>query len=329
MSFRRMYANLFNIARVRLCTSVGLKLRLHATEFLHSGRVYSTKEPGLKEKVLGVSNRQYRNILTASGTFGVGFALFYFLSPLFDDDRLNPEDFIKVKLVSKKQLTPETTLYRFQYSDSSSLAQESNFPVISHVHVKDHTMQIMRPYTTIPVMSETLVDEKDITGLTNRSPTIDLAVKKYPQGPMSNFLSQIAIGGEIEMRGPYQTWSYIPNQYRLLTMIAAGTGIAPFYQLVHSALQEKASSKDKTRFSLIYYSHDPENIIFKDELLELQKRFPERLNIVFSLTGTDDLTIQQEGFAKGRVSYSQLAELLKRDRFNPLDSKVLVCGPDG
>lgn len=187
-------------------------------------------------------------------------------------------------------------------------------------------MQIMRPYTTIPIGSQTIAGD---SGLVNKGPTVDLAVKRYPQGPMSRFLSQIPLGGEVEMRGPYTTWKYEPNQYRLLTLIAAGTGVAPFYQLLHSALQKDIASDDRTRFSLVYYNRDPENILFKDELLELQKRFPDRLSLVFSVTAADDAVAKQEGFLTGRVSYSQLAELLKRDEFDPADSKVLVCGPDG
>ena len=57
-----------------------------------------------------------------------------------------------------------------------------------------------------------------------------------------------------------------------ISMIAGGTGIAPCYQIIKSAL---ASNNDKTKINLIYSNTTVDDILLKDELLELEKNHPE------------------------------------------------------
>ena len=49
-------------------------------------------------------------------------------------------------------------------------------------------------------------------------------------------------------------------------MIAGGTGIAPCYQIIKAALSSK---NDKTKINLIYSNTTVDDILLKDELLEL------------------------------------------------------------
>lgn len=367
---------------------------LNQKRYFNSSTFLNSYQPPGTEGWSNQKRFRYEYLLAASGLIAFLYSSWVFFSSdvekadkrltfkywalKFLPPRLNADTFSRFQLIRKEQLTSDTFLYRFQYPSESQrwlskllsrlisfedheFSEDFIFPTISHIHVKDDTMQILRPYTLIPSSDcpiekissqefgeETVSFSKDTSVLCFRSPTINLAVKTYPKGPLSQFLSRVPEGGFVEMRGPYLTWRYVPDQYRLISLIAAGTGVAPFYQLLNSALQEKNETvgselkskdnyaKDKTRFSLVYYSSSSDSIILKEELDKLQKLHPDRLSVQYFVSKNieaeskeADLNSKLSNVFSGRLDFSHLANHLRENQFDPSDSQILVCGPDG
>ena len=163
----------------------------------------------------------------------------------------------------------------------------------------------------------------------------DLVVKIYranehpdfPEGgKMSAFLDNMKIGDTISVKGPTGHFKYIgkgeyvnnrrPGKAKQLSMIAAGTGITPMYQVIKAVLNDPF---DETNIKLLYVNRHVEDILLREELDQLALLHPN-FDIWYTLTAPP----ADWFFSTGRVNL----EMLKRTLF-PVskDGLVLMCGP--
>ena len=63
--------------------------------------------------------------------------------------------------------------------------------------------------------------------------------------------------------GPCGGFEYTPNCLQELTLLASGGGITPGLQLIRCIMN---NPDDKTKVSLIYYSDNYDEILYRDEL---------------------------------------------------------------
>ncbi|KAH7105581.1 ferredoxin reductase-like protein [Auriculariales sp. MPI-PUGE-AT-0066] len=94
------------------------------------------------------------------------------------------------------------------------------------VYVKDSDMQIERPYTPLEGISSGA-----------DAGTLKFWVKRYEGGEVSRWLCSRNVGETLELRGPVQTWAMSnvdSTVFDEIILISGGTGITPFYQLLHS-----------------------------------------------------------------------------------------------
>lgn len=82
-------------------------------------------------------------------------------------------------------------------------------------------------------------------------------IKKYPHGEVGRWLHSKQVGDKVELRGPLQTWLWKDEAWDEVILISGGTGITPFYQLLHSTFQNPSS---KTRFTLLHSSRSPSEL---------------------------------------------------------------------
>merc|ERR1712003_76475 len=92
----------------------------------------------------------------------------------------------------------------------------------------------------------------------------------------------MGIGDEIEVKGPIGHVSYfgrgkftIHKNVEMLNhvgLIAGGTGITPAYQIIKAVVKDK---KDNTKVYLLYANKTEEDILLKDELDELARKYPK------------------------------------------------------
>ncbi|KAI9297062.1 ferredoxin reductase-like protein [Neoconidiobolus thromboides FSU 785] len=261
----------------------------------------------------GIKRSYFTSPTTKSRSFyyGLGLgasALLYGLYHLVkSDDNINEIDFVPFTLTSKTKLNHNTSLFHLQGTSPI------NFPLLSHIQVKHHLMQIMRPYTVLPLEFQKTKDgflQKDIV----------LMIKEYNDGPMSQFLFRKKVGDKVEVRGPYYTIREELKKEGKLIMLAAGTGIAPFYQILKVVL----NGETKQKFELFYFNRNKEDILLKKELDEMKLKFEDQVKVYYYCEdnkGDDEI-------ANGIVNFELINNYLKK---NPLSSndKILICGPEG
>lgn len=144
----------------------------------------------------------------------------------------------------------------------------------------------------------------------------DLTVRRVEGGFVSPYLlDRVKVGDILESTGP--AGSFYPQPVvdgKEVVLLAGGSGITPFM----SMLREAAEKGTPFRFQLLYGSRVPEDVIFKDELEELQEKIPGfRFDLVVSEPPPD---------YRGRCG------LLDRETISELVGDVkgktfLLCGP--
>ncbi|ORX88775.1 putative NADH-cytochrome b5 reductase [Basidiobolus meristosporus CBS 931.73] len=203
-----------------------------------------------------------------------------------------------------RDVNHDSKIYKLAYSDQEARAE---IPVSSSVYVKDDSMQIMRPFTPI--------SSSDSKGY------LELLIKLYPDGSMSQFLKDRTVGDVLEVRGPIVNWEYQANAYKAIGMVAGGSGITPMYQIIRGILQ---NPEDNTRVSLIYANRSEEDILLRQELESLAKLHPKQFTLYFVVDKAPETREWSQGV--GFVTREMISQHLPKPAG---DVKILVCGPDG
>lgn len=180
----------------------------------------------------------------------------------------------------------------------------------------------MRPYTPVrPVIP----DEED--------GTFDLIVKTYypdvnqPGGTMSNILDCLRPDEEIEVKGPSGSIRYRGNgrfviddrQYDFdnISMILAGSGITPGYQVIAKILQDSA---DTTRIKVIDVNKTENDILMRADFEDFEMHYHGRFEIVHVLARPSEAWNGLRGFVN--------EDIIKQNAFEPADKNIaLLCGP--
>jgi 3-ketosteroid 9alpha-monooxygenase subunit B len=118
-----------------------------------------------------------------------------------------------------------------------------------------------------------------------------VAVKRVDDGRISNwFNDEVQVGDVLRAQPP--AGRFVLNQEhadRRLVLFGGGSGITPMMSLIKTALEE--SERD---ILLVYANRDVDSIIFKDELIKLQARYPHRFQIIHHLDSEGDFMTADE-----------------------------------
>ncbi|KAL3458631.1 hypothetical protein BJX64DRAFT_301836 [Aspergillus heterothallicus] len=181
--------------------------------------------------------------------------------------------------------------------------QWRTFTLTSKIEVAPNGTQVTRSYTPISNM-------KDIGH-------IKLLIKTYPNGAMTQHLARMKPGETIEMRGPKGAMTYSSKYAQTIGMIAGGTGITPMYQVIRAICEDEA---DPTRVSLLYANNTEADILMREQLESLAKKFPQKLEVRHVLSHAGDDWKGYKGFVNG--------EMIGKHIGGPGETKkVLLCGP--
>jgi ring-1,2-phenylacetyl-CoA epoxidase subunit PaaE len=110
-----------------------------------------------------------------------------------------------------------------------------------------------------------------------------VTVKKVPQGRMSTYLCEVLKPGDVLEVAPPEgrfTVTFNPDKRRTFYFFGAGSGITPLMSLAKTALEVEPMS---TIF-LLYGSRDEDNIIFRDELDQMSRRYAGQLHVEYILS---------------------------------------------
>lgn len=159
---------------------------------------------------------------------------------------------------------------------------------------------LMRPYSLASTANEDL---------------LELHVALLPQGRMSQWLSG-ATGQRVELRGPFGECFYVPDEpSRPLLMAGTGTGLAPLYGVLRTALQAGHAAPMR----LLHGAASREGLYLWSSLDELANRH-DQLQITGSTPGGD---------ADARISERTLQQLALECGLPLAECRIYLCGnPD-
>uniref|UniRef100_A0A3Q3XMS2 NADH-cytochrome b5 reductase n=1 Tax=Mola mola TaxID=94237 RepID=A0A3Q3XMS2_MOLML len=232
-----------------------------------------------------------------------------------------------LRLVDKQEISHDTKKFRFGLP---SLTHILGLPVGQHVYLsaKVNGGLVVRAYT--PVSSD------EDQGF------VDLVIKvyyknshpSYPEGgKMSQYLDNMAIGDTIDFRGPNGLLVYNGNgrisiradkksepkarSFKHIGMIAGGTGITPMLQLIRRITSDPT---DKTQCSLIFANQTEKDILLREELEEVKRNHPDRVQLWFTL----DKPPKDWNYSSGFVNYDMIKDHLPAPS---TDALIVLCGP--
>ncbi|MFN3471253.1 MAG: ferredoxin reductase [Aquificaceae bacterium] len=133
---------------------------------------------------------------------------------------------------------------------------------------------------SLPYEGEVLKRAYSIANPPTQRETLELTIKKVPQGRASVYLTEkVKEGDEFLIKGPYGKFVWVPQMGTSLVLIGAGSGIVPLMCILRYIVSAKL---EHVRATLIYSNTHYEEIIYRQELEKLQKY--SNIKVVHTLT---------------------------------------------
>jgi ring-1,2-phenylacetyl-CoA epoxidase subunit PaaE len=176
----------------------------------------------------------------------------------------------------------------------------------------------------IKINGEQLVRSYSISSCPFSDKNITFTVKEIENGRVSSYLNkQINVGDELEILPPignFKIENSNINQYQNYFFLAAGSGITPIISMTKTLLLNNS----KSDIQLIYGNKSKSEIIFLDELNELQNQ-NSNFNVYHLLTKENNSI----AFSSERISINVIEKisLEKNIRINE-NCGFYICGPD-
>lgn len=160
-------------------------------------------------------------------------------------------------------------------------------------------------------LAVTVKEEQYMSGSTKYPPLLSpMLVKRTVRG------MRLVVTG---FTGPYIMSPDIESQADHIVHICAGSGSVPNFSMLKYALV----SYPRLRHTFIYSNKTWRDVIFRDALTELERRNPDRLRVIHTLTRERDVSLCGPLVRKGRISAAMLQDLVP-----DLSSCIVyVCGP--
>lgn len=158
-----------------------------------------------------------------------------------------------------------------------------------------------------------------------KSDDITVAIKEHDDGFVSKFMnSSIKEGEHLEVMKPMGNFTIEMNEKneRNYVLFGGGSGITPLMSILTTALY----AEPKSKVYLFYANSHEDDIIFKDELDELENEFKDRLNIVHFISRPKG---DWEG-QTGRIDKETAKRLVKEEVDADIkECEYFLCGPQG
>jgi 3-ketosteroid 9alpha-monooxygenase subunit B len=137
---------------------------------------------------------------------------------------------------------------------------------------------------------------------------LKITIKRVDRGLVSNLLCSNARAGQTILVQP-PAGAFVPASLdQDFLLLAAGSGVTPVLSILKAALAE-----GRGHIALFYANRDEASVIFRDELIALSARYPDRLTIIHWLESVQGLPMDDH-----------LAGLMK-----PFADRVaFICGPE-
>ena len=144
-----------------------------------------------------------------------------------------------------------------------------------------------------------------------------LTIKLVEGGLVSRYIFDTwAVGSSVEVSAPAGNFEYQElRDAKNVICLAGGSGITPFVSMANAI----ADGDEDFNLTLLYGSRTYDNILFRDELAELEKKC-DKIKVVHVLSAEDK---DIDGIEKGFIT----AELIKKYAPENEAYSVFLCGP--
>ncbi|BFZ53333.1 NADH-cytochrome b5 reductase [Savitreella phatthalungensis] len=273
----------------------------------------------VKTATAGAANARFFGIATAGLIGAAGIAAYAAQNNVVSADWFksgskeapktltDPNAWVSLPLVKSEILSHNTKRLTFALpSDEHIIGLNTASALLTKYKGPNDEKPTIRPYTP--------VSDQDQRG------TVDLLVKRYPNGPMSNHLHDMEPTQRLDFKGPIEKYIYKPNMHDTVALIAGGTGITPMWQLTRAIIK---NPEDKTRIVLITANVKEEDILLKREFEELEQQYPDKFTAFYVL---EQAPADWPGVG-GRIQKETLKKILPGP--DAKNFKAFVCGPPG
>ncbi|BAX78875.1 2Fe-2S iron-sulfur cluster-binding protein [Labilibaculum antarcticum] len=156
-----------------------------------------------------------------------------------------------------------------------------------------------------------------------------VSVKIQKDGLVSNHVANnLNVGDILEISKPQGDFMLSPNSKVAKTyyFFAAGSGITPIYSMLKSILL----AEPKSKVFLLYGNRNLPEILFHEELLEWQAKFPDQLRITQTLSKRFlDFSLAPWNGKRGRIDEDMVEAFILENPSTTQISEYYICGPDG
>lgn len=153
------------------------------------------------------------------------------------------------------------------------------------------------------------------------SGNLTVGIKKMANGTFSKYANEsVSVGDIIEVMPPEGRFTFeADSNATTIAAFAAGSGITPIMSIAQSALE----ANDTNRVVLVFGNQNPEETMYRSELLQLQEKYNNRFFIqwVYSRSNESDCLF-------GRIENATVNLVLK-NKFKEFDFDTFyLCGPE-
>ncbi|MEM9723190.1 MAG: ferredoxin--NADP reductase [Bacteroidota bacterium] len=154
---------------------------------------------------------------------------------------------------------------------------------------------------------------------------LSVTIKRLSEGLVSNYLrDHLKPGDEVEVFPPLGNFLVEPTPLRIrhYILIGGGSGITPLISILKTVLAIEPDSK----VTLWYGNRKEEDIIFKEALLGLKKKYRERFTLIHVLSQAPEDWKGPRGRLDRDKIYEYILELFMVDEYQ---KAYYLCGPEG
>ena len=235
----------------------------------------------------------------------VGFLAFKWVRSFNRKQSLFKDKWPPLELVDQTLISKNTAIYRFKLKTK---LESLNIPAGHHVAARCiiDGKEVIRYYNPI----NPRYDEGHL----------DIIVKSYRDGQLSKHFASLTPGEFIEFKGPFGTLNYEPNSSKEIGIIVGGSGITPALQILNEII---TTPEDLTKVSLIYCNDTENDILLKDELDEINEKYPYLdVHYIVRYPRNPDVWTGDVGLITKDLMEKYLPKYSS-------DNRLFICGPDG
>lgn len=244
---------------------------------------------------------------------------------------------IEISFKSKVKISEDSYLFKFELPSDDYLGCPVGQCVSTKMMVKifdsnvSKIEEVFHKYT--PISS---VNEKGYCDFLIKiyKPSIEHPIG----GRLTQTIDKLSFGEKIIINGPLGKCIYLGNgkfniegnirQFKNVSMLCGGTGIAPFYQILQSeslnSLKKDKKEKENVKFKLFYSNKSENDILLYTKIKEFEKNIDlKTIFLINSISKTNSELLKDNSIVEGIFN----KENLQKYTHEPdNDTLILTCG---